>query len=108
MFHEVDGAATGTVALEREVDGSLAVAFEDLSTPTSAHIHVVVVPTRDVARDQDVDPRTMIDLGPLKGTAGMQDYWFPSMAATTVLTDATVVLWDANADRALAAAPLRP
>jgi hypothetical protein len=106
IFHEVDGAASGTVALEREVDGSLAVAFEDLSTPSNAHIHVIVVPGSDVTRDQDVDPGTIIDLGPLKARTGMQDYWFPSSVAIKALTDRTVVVWDADSGRAVAAAPL--
>jgi hypothetical protein len=106
VFHEVDGTASGEVALEREIDGSLGLAFEDLSTPNTAHIHVIVVPTPDVNRDQDVDPRAIIDLGPLKATTGMQDYWFPSGVAITVLTDRTVVLWDTDSGSAVAAAPL--
>ena len=85
IFHKVDGAASGTVALEREVDGSIAVAFQELSTPSTAHIHVVVVAMRDVTRDQDVDPGTIVDLGPLKATTGMQDYWFPRRWATQAL-----------------------
>ncbi len=55
MFHKVDGAASGSVALEHLADGSFAVVFEDFSTPSKAHINVIVVAAKDVLRDKRDD-----------------------------------------------------
>jgi len=106
MFHKVDGPASGSVALEHLADGSFAVVFEDFSTPSKAHINVIAVAAKDVLRDQDVDPKAIVDLGPLTGTSGMQDYKFPAAMAANAMTYHTVVLWDTQMTHAVAAAPL--
>jgi hypothetical protein len=105
-LHQVDAAVTGAVALQREVDGSLAITFEELIAPSATGIHVLLVAAKDVTSDKDIHPTTSIDLGPLKGSRGMQDYWLPLPVAIPALIDRTVVLLDVATGQALAAAPL--
>jgi len=105
-FHAVDGTASGTAALFHKPDGSFVITFETFSTPTASHIDVILVPNRDVTTDGEIDRTTIVDLGPLTGTAGMQDYAVP--ASADAVTYHTVVLWDTEMTHAVAAAPLAP
>lgn len=104
-FHGVDGTATGTVALFHLTDGSFAVTFEDFSIASAAHTDVILVPNKDVTKDGDIDKTRIVDLGPLKGTSGMQDFAVPVSA--DAMTYHTVVLWDTTMAHAIAAAPLK-
>jgi hypothetical protein len=104
-FHDVDGTASGTAALKILDDGSYAVVFEDFAIDSADHTAVVLVPAEDVTASSAVDMATYVDLGPLKGTSGMQDYALPSTADAMALH--TVVLWDTEMMHAVAAAPLR-
>jgi len=104
MFHGVDGTASGTATLEHLADGSFAVVFEDFSTSSADGLHVVLVAATDVTKSSDVDPSAIVDLGPLTGTSGMQDYAVPSSADAMGLH--TVVIWDEGMTHAVAAAPL--
>ncbi len=103
-FHGVDGNATGTAALFHKPDGTFVITFEDFSVASADHTHVVLVPNKDVAGDADIDKTTLVDLGPLQGTTGMQDYTVPATA--DAMTFHTVVLWDTEMAHAVAAAPL--
>src|SRR2546425_972972 len=105
-FHRVDGDATGTVALEHLADGSFSIVFEDFKIASAQHTNVVLVPNADVFKDTDVDPKKIVDLGPLTGTTGMQDYKVPAEMAANAMTYHTVVLWDTAMTHAIAAAPL--
>ena len=104
-FHAVDGSASGTAALFHNADGSFTITFEDFSIADAAGIHVVLVPGKDVKADADVDKTTIIDLGALKGTSGMQDFAVPATA--DAMTYHSVVLWDTGMAHAIAAAPLQ-
>jgi hypothetical protein len=104
-FHDVDGTASGTAALKHLADDSFAVVFEDFSIASDAHTNVVLVPAEDVTATADVDQATLLDLGPLKGTSGMQDYPLPSSA--DAMGFHTVVVWDTEMKHAIAAAPLQ-
>jgi len=104
-FHDVDGTATGTVALFHKPDGTFAITFEDFSIASNAHTNVILVTNKDVTNDGDVDKTAIIDLGPLKGTSGMQDFVVP--ASADAMTYHTVVLWDTEMTHPIAAAPLQ-
>ncbi len=104
-FHDVDATAKGTVALFHKADGSFVITFEDFSIGTTAHTDVIFVMNTDVTKDSDINKTTFVDLGPLTGTTGMQDYVVPVSA--DAMTFHTVVLWDTAMQHALAAAPLR-
>jgi hypothetical protein len=104
-FHAVDGTASGTVALFHLANGSFVVTFEDFSIASVAGTHVVLVPNKDVTADGDIDKATIVDLGPLTGTSGMQDYTVPATA--NAMTYHSVVLWETGMAHAIAAAPFK-
>ncbi len=103
--HGVDGTATGTVALFHKPDGSFVITFEDFTIASNANTDVILVTNKDVTRDGDIDKTAIVDLGPLKGTSGMQDFAVP--AAADAMTYHTLVLWDTQMAHAIAAAPLQ-
>ena len=104
-FHDVDAMASGTVALFHHPDGSFVVTFEDFTIDSAAHTDVIFVMNADVTKDADIDKTAFVDLGPLTGTRGMQDYVVP--ASADAMAFHTIVLWDTAMQHALAAAPLR-
>jgi len=104
-FHDVDGTAKGTVALFHKPDGTFAITFEDFSIASNAHTNVILVTNKDVTKDGDVDKTSIVDLGALKGTSGMQDFVVP--ASADAMTYHTVVLWDTEMTHPIAAAPLQ-
>ena len=106
-FHKVDGEATGKVALKHLPDGSFEIVFEDFTTPGKDHTNVILVSNVDVAKTTDVDQKAILDLGPLKGTTGMQEYPIPSAMSANAMGYHSVVLWDTTMLHAVAAAPLK-
>ena len=104
-FHKVDGTASGTAALFHNADGSFTITFEDFSIASAAGTNVILVTNKDVTKDGDIDKTKIVDLGPLKGTSGMQDFKVP--ASADAMTLHTVVLWDTAMAHAIAAAPLQ-
>lgn len=105
-FHRVDADASGTVALEHLADGSFAVVFEDFAIASADHTNVILVSNADVTNDADIDQTKIVDLGPLSGTTGMQDYNVPAEMTAGAMGYHTVVLWDTAMKHAIAAAPL--
>jgi hypothetical protein len=104
-FHGVDGAASGMVALYHNADGTFTITFEGFSIASASGTDVILVTNTDVTKDGDVDRSAITDLGPLKGTSGMQDFSVP--ASADAMTFHTVVLWDTAMAHAIAAASLR-
>ena len=104
-FHKVDGRASGSATLFHQADGSFVITFEDFSIPSDSMTHVILVTNKDVTNDSDIDKTAIVDLGPLKGTSGMQDFAVPASASAMTLH--TVVLWDTEMAHAIAAAPLQ-
>ncbi len=104
-FHGVDGTASGTAALFHKPDGSFVITFENFAIASNAHTDVILVTNQDVASDGEIDKTAIVDLGPLKGTSGMQDFVVP--ASADAMTYHTVVLWDTEMAHAIAAAPLQ-
>ena|SRR6266849_152651 len=105
-FHRVDADASGTVALEHLADGSFAVVFEEFTVASADHTNVILVSNTDVTKDADIDQTKIVDLGPLTGTTGMQDYKVPAAMTAGAMGYHTVVLWDTAMKHAIAAAPL--
>jgi hypothetical protein len=107
-FVAVDGTASGTAALHHLADGSFAVSLDNFSIASADHVSVLLVKASDVMHTSDVDPSTALDLGPLTGTHGMQDYAVPADMAASAMSYQSVVLWDTQAGHAIAAAMLAP
>jgi len=106
MFHRVDADATGSVALEHLADGSFAVVFEEFKVANAEHTNVILVANTDVTKDADIDQTKIVDLGPLTGTTGMQDYKVPAEMTSGAMGYHAVVLWDTAMKHAIAAAAL--
>ncbi len=70
------------------------------------HTNVILLANTDVTKDGDIDPAKIVDLGPLTGTAGIQDYKVPAEMSGGAMGYHTVVLWDTAMKHAIAAAPL--
>jgi Electron transfer DM13 len=105
-FHRVASDASGSVALEHLADGSFAVVFEDFKIAAKEHTDVILVPDADVTEGSAIDQTKIVDLGPLTGTEGMQDYKVPAEMTAGAMGYHTVVLWDTEMKHAIAAAPL--
>ena len=105
-FHRVDGDAQGTAALIHLANGSFEITLEDFSISSIDHTNIIIVMSRDVTKSSDVDQATLVDLGPLKATSGMQDFPVPA-GASDPMAFHTVVLWDTTMKHAIAAAPLK-
>lgn len=106
-FHDVDGNASGTVQLVVTPDGRYEVVFEDFHVESAAHTNVVLVSNADVTSSADIDQAKLLDLGPLTGTEGMQEYTIPAdMAARVMDGYHSVVIWDTEMAHAVGAAPL--
>jgi hypothetical protein len=105
-FHRVDADATGTVALQHLVDGSFALVFEEFTIVNAERTNVILVSNSDVTTDAEIDQTKIVDLGPLTGTTGMQDYRVPAEMTAGAMSYHTVVLWDTAMKHAIAAAPL--
>ena len=58
--------------------------------------------------DGSAKGKAFLDLGPLKATAGMQDFVVPAAMTAGAMGYHTVVLWDSQMVHAVAAAPLKP
>ena len=104
---EAPDEETATAALLHLANGSFEVTFEDFSIPSNAHTNVIMVNNMDVLKTTDVDQKAILDLGPLKGTSGMQDFPVPAAMAANAMGYHTVVLWDTQMLHAIAAAPLK-
>lgn len=107
-FHPVDGTASGTVELVVTPSGAYEVVFESFKVGSAAHTNVVLVSNTDVTATGDVDKSKLLDLGPLTGTEGMQEYTIPAEMASSVMEGYhSVVIWDTEMAHAIAAAPLQ-
>jgi hypothetical protein len=104
----IDGTATGVAELVALPGGAYAVILDQFSAGSTAHTNVILVSNASVTKTADVDKTKILDLGPLKGTSGMQTYAIPaSMAATVMDGYHSVVIWDTEMAHAIAAAALK-
>jgi hypothetical protein len=107
-FHDVDGNASGTAQLVVAPDGTYEVVFESYHIDAIEHTNVVLVANEDVTATGDIDKSMLLDLGPLTGMEGMQEYTIPADMAGDVMDGYhAVVIWDTEMEHAIAAAPLQ-
>jgi hypothetical protein len=107
-FHDVDGTATGEAQLIVKPDGTYELVLESFNIGSIAHTNLVLVSNADVTATGDIDKSKLLDLGPLKGTQGMQDFVIPADMASSVMDGYhTAVIWDTEMAHAIAAAPLK-
>ncbi len=107
-FHDVDGMASGEAQLVVKPDGAYELVLERFKIDSIAHTNLVLVSNTDVTATADIDKSKLLDLGPLKGTEGMQDFVIPADMASSVMEGYhTAVIWDTEMAHAIAAASLK-
>lgn len=108
QLQPVDGTANGVAELVVLPDGTYEVVLETFQIESAAHTNVVLVKNDAVTATADVDKSMLLDLGPLKGTSGMQTFAIPASMSATIGQDYhSVVIWDTEMAHAIAAASLR-
>lgn len=104
-FHGIERHGEGSALLYRLDDGRLALRFEDFGTVATDGIAVWVSAVADPATSREVFEHPYVELGPIKATAGEQNYLLPpDLDADQALS---VVIWCVPQRIAFAAAPLR-
>ena len=72
-FHK----GSGQVTLYRLEDGTHLIRMEDISVTNGPQLHVLLTPIPRVDSREDLQSAGYIDLGPLKGNIGSQNYDVP-------------------------------
>ena len=79
---------------------------DDFEVAPGPKYHLYLVPEPDIGRDSPVYDRMFIDLGPLRGFAGRQDYPIP--AGVDVRLYPSVVIWSEQFQGLVSPGPVRP
>ena len=98
--HETEGTAAVF-----EVDGNRILRLTNFKTSNGPDVHVYLVAASDVEDDATVKRAGFIDLGPMKGNIGDQNYSVP--AVTDLATYQTVTIWCVRFNVNFGSAPLR-
>jgi Electron transfer DM13 len=107
-FHDVDGSATGEAQLVVKPDGAYELVLESFKIGSIDHTNLVLVSNTDVMATGDIDKTKLLDLGPLQGPEGMQDFVIPAAMASSVMDGYhSAVIWDTEMAHAIAAATLK-
>lgn len=104
-FVSYEHETTGTASLLRLGDGTQAVRLTDFKTSNGPDVHVWLSRASASAGD-DATSRDHVDLGPLKGNIGNQNYSVPASAAGQKWD--SVYIWCERFTVAFGAAPLDP
>ncbi|MDE0170110.1 MAG: DM13 domain-containing protein [bacterium] len=99
-FHK----GSGEVTLYRLEDGTHLVRMEDISVTNGPQLHVLLTPIPSVGSRDDLQSAGYIDLGPLKGNKGSQNYEVPS--DYPIPEEMTVVIYCVPFHVVFATAPL--
>lgn len=99
-FHK----GSGQVTLYRLEDGSRLIRMEDISVTNGPQLHVLLAPTPRVDSREDLQAAGYIDLGPLKGNKGSQNYEVP--ADYQIPEEMTLVIYCVPFHVVFATAPL--
>lgn len=104
-FHGVHHETTGTATLYRRPDGTRLLRFTNFSTSNGPDVRVYLVAAEDAQDNATVKQAGFIELGPMKGNQGDQNYDVP---ATVDLTKyRAVTIWCRRFAVNFATAPLK-
>jgi len=104
-FIDLAHTGTGAVTIIELEDGTRILRFEDLDVLNGPDLRVILSPSALVEDDGAYDDGAFVDLGPLKGNKGNQNYEIP---AEIDLDDfATVAIWCRRFNVSFNAAPIR-
>jgi hypothetical protein len=104
-FHGVHHETTGTATLYRRPDGTRLLRFTNFSTSNGPDVRIYLVAAEDAQDNATVKQAGFIELGPMKGNQGDQNYDVP---ATVDLTKyRAVTIWCRRFAVNFATAPLK-
>jgi hypothetical protein len=76
VFHGVAHPTNGTATIYQSGDGSRVLRFTNFRTTNGPNVHVYMVAAGDAKDNASVPRAGFIDLGPIKGNVGDQNYAF--------------------------------
>ena len=76
VFHGVAHPTNGTATIYQGEDGSRVLRFTNFRTTNGPNVHVYMVAADDAIDNASVPRAGFIDLGPIKGNVGDQNYTF--------------------------------
>jgi hypothetical protein len=74
MFYGVAHPTEGTATIYRMADGALMLRFTNFTTSNGPNVHVYLVAANEPKDNEAVQRAAFIDLGPIKGNIGDQNY----------------------------------
>jgi len=77
MFHSVAHSTTGTATIHRLENGERVLRLTDFATSNGPDVRVILVAASDASDSDTVTGADVIELGPMKGNKGDQNYDLP-------------------------------
>jgi hypothetical protein len=106
VFYGIAHPTGGTATIYRMEDGGLILRFTNFRTSNGPNVHVYLVAADDAKDSQTVQAAGFIDLGPIKGNIGDQNYALGSDLDLSKYR--AVSIWCQRFSVNFGAAPLRP
>lgn len=103
-FHPVSHDGKGTARIYQLADGKKVLRFTDFETSNGPDVHVYLVAAADATDDATVTTAGFIQLGPIKGNKGDQNYDLP--ADVDLMKYRCVTVWCERFSKNFATAPL--
>ena len=106
VFYGIAHPTEGTATVYRMQDGALLLRFTNFKTSNGPNVHVYLVAADDAKDTETVQRAGFIDLGPIKGNIGDQNY---ALASDVDLSKYRAVsIWCQRFSVNFGAAPLKP
>jgi hypothetical protein len=106
VFYGIAHPTEGTATVYRMQDGALMLRFTNFRTSNGPNVHVYLVAADDAKDGETVQRAGFIDLGPIKGNIGDQNY---ALASDVDLSKYRAVsIWCQRFSVNFGAAPLKP
>ena len=105
-FHGVAHATHGTATIYRDTDGKRVLRLTDFETSNGPDVRVYMVAAQDASDNATVTKAGFVELGPLKGNVGDQNYELP--ASLDLNRYRAVTIWCHRFGVNFATAPLAP
>ena len=106
VFYGIAHPTGGTATIYRMEDGGLMLRFMNFRTSNGPNVHVYLVAADDAKDSQTVQAAGFIDLGPIKGNIGDQNYALGS--GVDLSKYRAVSIWCQRFSVNFGVAPLRP
>jgi hypothetical protein len=104
-FHSVHHETTGTATIYRRPDGTRLLRFTKFATSNGPDVRIYFVAAPDATDNATVKQAGFIELGPMKGNQGDQNYEVP--ATIDLAKYRAVTIWCRRFDVNFATAPLK-